>query len=432
MTLPKLSLGLAALAGISLALGGCGGGGGGGGSSSAISFDGSGTEASEGYWVIEVTSATGLYATDHYAIPGWTQHIYVSPTATGVDVDGLNLVADPATKTYVGTNSYSLTDGALDAATINEDVTMSFAGGSVYITMSGTSGTATGSYKVKLHPIFGADNFDQGNNYFYGETTQFSGGNSKVTSKYVGETHVLELGNWSPVGTYGYIYLDATYNWSDSIYIDAMYLDGTTLKGGGYYDGSYINDSNGGLGDAPGGFAKVTIQLGNSGLPQSTSFTYRDYEANQTISGAANNFKSENQLNSIFTYTSGYELTVDTVTAGGVLQTAFGIPTTVNTDRFASYGYYAYVSNMGYFYGTMDSPTKRTFELWDGRYYEDTPAGEAGYELDGISTTPERYVWTVNYDADGVPTGGSVSLKVYDASFNQTATESMTFTISGP
>ncbi len=436
MTLPKLSLGLVALAGVSLALGGCGSGSGGGGGSSsgALKFDGTGTETPEGYWVAEVISASGLYATNHYAIPGYTQHVYVAPSGGDVDFEGMTLVADPASKTYMGTNSYSLTDGALDAATINEDVTMSFAGGSVILTVSGTSGTETGTFKVKLHPIVGSGAFDQGWNYFYGRTTKFSGGNSKVTSKYVGETVALELDDWSNspnLGTYGYVYMDATYNWNDGIYIDAMYLDGTTLKGGGYsYE--YVDDTYGDIGDAPGAFATVAIELGASGLPQSTSYTYRNYETSQTISAAANNFKSEAQMAALFPSVSNYDLTVSTVTAGGVLEGAFGVATTSIADTVHVYGYYMYLGAMGFPSGGYVSSTQRRFEFWDGRYYEYNLGGEAGYELDGDTSTPERYVWTIDFNASGVPTGGSLSLAIYDASFNLTSTENMTFTISGP
>lgn len=423
-------------------------------STNDLTFDGTGAEAL-GYYVAEVTASTGIYNTVFAvgALPGnqSTRSGKLAPAGFSQSVrmhmEGgklwfeqnmafgngtLQLTANTATQTYEGSYTWEGSD-ALDGAEITEQWTVSFAGSTVTVAIAGATDEATpqtGTVSMTLRPI--SDVGAALDMEFYGRNT------AATDAKLVGGTAVLELYNGDPAGTYAYWSPEASTNdWVDYFYFDGVYRSGNTLKAGGWPNYSYTSDSTQDL------FATITISLDGANRPSSVVGTVYDFDdidddgdtdvepASFTV--ASSGFKNELQLEGTYASLPQFDLTVDTVTAGGALESVFGPSGEVN-DSWVDFWRAGFSVDGNNFNGGYVSSSQSRVEAWLGRYYDyynDYP----DYDIDNDETTRDRLVWTINYDASSQPavaTGGTLALQQFDATGVLVNTESLTFTLNNP
>lgn len=422
-------------------------------SSSDLSFDGTGAEAL-GHYVAEVTASTGIYNTVFPvdALPGnqSTRSGKLAPIGFSQTVEMYSrggklwfyesmgfgnsefaLTANPATQTYEGSYTWNGFD-ALNGARITEQWTVRFSGNTVTIAIAGSTDEATpqtGTVSLTLRPVtaVGAA-LDM---KYYGRNT------AATDSKLVGGTAVLELNDWQP-GTSAYWSPEASTNGRfDYFYFDGVYRSGNTLKAGGWLDSTYLADSYQDL------FATITINLDGADRPASVVGTVYDFDdidddgdtdvepASFTVTSSG--LKSESLFDMAYAPLPSFDLTVDSVTTGGVLESVFGPSTTVNAGWVDFFGEGFSVDGNN-FYGGYVSSSQSRVEAWLGRYY-DYYNGYPDYDIDNDEATRDRLVWTINYDATSlpaIPTGGTLALQQFDAAGAQVNTESLAFTLDNP
>ena len=430
---------------LALALAGCGGSDSNDApandSPNAAVYDGTGTEAL-GTYAGRVSAATGLYIDDHYAPVGLTQQVKLSMSGTNLILtnnnylsSGATLAPDAATSTYKGTDTWTPTSGLLSGIVITEAWTLSFKDGGVVLNVTATTpGAAVGALTMAMSDnSYSHDDSQQ--DYFLGRITEVAGGDAR----FVDAMTELDIYDNSP-GTYGYWYMDATWNFSDDYYFDAFVRDGDTLTAGGF------SASTGYVGNEKiDNFAIITVKLDAMGRPKSTEVTVsdfdnKDFSAATDVEPASFTVKSNDHHNydspSFYDimYPSGSQRNLTVVSVSGTnLQTKFGIAGTVKVGAFREYSDYFYLdsatTNNLYLYGGYVSPTERRAVIWDGRY-NDYKNAVLAYDLDGMVTTQERWTVDLIYNTSHVATGGTVKLEIYDAADALTTTENMTFSIA--
>lgn len=423
-----------------LALAGCGSddgsssGGSGKSSSSTVqpSFNGTGTEV-EGYFTFKVTAASGIFQDQYYAPKGYTGQVELYDNGDGSitlrrgDVGmgswrNITLDADTATKTYQGSVTYVISQGGdYDGEDIDEVWTLNFNGAIANLTVTGgidddnddgTPPIATGSLTMNLQVPYSFD--DNQESYFYGKVTSFSS-----DSRYVGQTGVAELYDWGP-GTYLYYYWDGGYNWNDSLYLDGMWKEGNTLTGGGYYDGSY--------GDWMSKFGTVSIQLDTAGKPVSSSAKVWDTATDAATTMTHANYKSEGAIDQFIDDDSNYhDLIVTSVTAGGTLESVFGVAGTINEDEFYSHGGHLHTNLFpGNVNGYRDG-NSYAWVLWDEPYY--VAESSTPYDMDNDSGAAYERISVKLTVSNRFFTGGTATFRTYDPTTGALiASESMSFT----
>lgn len=322
-----------------LTIAGCDSSGGDSGSSAANqpAFDGSAAEFS-GYFTYLTSASSGLYQDAWYCPKGLTGNVWIDQNDIGVlrvrfysngsvAYRNVYLTADPATKTYVGTSTYNDTsNGAYSGKWIDETWTLSFAGPIATLSVDGQvdenntndySSGVVGKATLPLNAPASANEFDD--SYFYGKQTTFSS-----DSRYVGQTTALELDSWDP-GWYGSIWIDGTYNWNDEFYFDAVVRNGNQIIAGGFYNGSYGDNS-----DWTEAFFTVAITLDSAGQPVSSSMRIVDIDDDtddgstegRTTTVSTVNYINEQAMYNTVSNTSGtyqYDITVDSVSSSGSL-----------------------------------------------------------------------------------------------------------------
>lgn len=413
-------------------LSGCGGGGGGGSSQATLNlFDGSGTEV-QGFLVYDITASSGLYTDAWYGPVGLTGRLEVSSDAPGtVSLDrqgqaSIIMEADSATRSYRGSCSYIAAAGGVHAGKeIDEVWTLAFSGSTPVLTVqagvdddsnNGTPPSATGSMSLRLEePWTHVESV--GDPVYYGRTTAFS-----TDSRYLDQTGYLEIGELGGgPGSCANLHLSHGQASRDVIYIECLRKVGSTLVGAGYYDGD--------LGGRMSAFGAVVITLDEAGRPVSSTATIWDTATGDALHVAHQAYRSESTLEATYdsSYTH-YDLTVDTITAGGQLEDAFGTSGSVMADAFSSDGANYYFMPIGYLAGGYADGSDRVFVLWGGRAY--ALGTLPSYEFDGLLATRERLTVRMHIDGDGTATGGTAHLELYDAAGAPTGTEDATFSLS--
>jgi len=453
-TSKRALIGCAGLVASLALLAGCGDSGGGSGgpattAGGANTFDGTGSEAL-GYWVLRVTSSTGIYATDHIAPVGLTvgcglqisgtnlQFFYDNMATSGTN-GWTTLTADTASKTYKATGIVTTVGSSAAPSTyygpregqqITEDWTLTPLSTGARLTINGSvtsGGTGSGMVTADLIPVapFPLDTYVDSDWYGYGAKSN--------NALYTNSTNVCELYdyNYAP-GAYGYFYWDAGYQWGEYIYVDQMYREGNVLKGGGFYDG----DRETGIAT----YGIVSITLDNSGRPIGEHIDLTEgYGASAAHSAVdAAHFTNGDALDTMYDpndHAHYYALTIDSVTSGGLLEGAFGTAGTTLASQVRDRGYRVDFGNWSQVYTGNNTSTSRSGVVYSDGDYHNTPPNYSTYpgnDFDSDATTEERSTVTINYDTsvDRHATGGSIVLQVYNASHVLQSTETMTFTLT--
>jgi len=424
-------------------LAGCGKSDGGGAPASTTNYSGSGGET-YGYWVMVITDSTGVYKDRHLAPKGVSvgtemyqsgSNIELYEYVTYEDTNYITLYPDSVNRNYQGACNY-YGDYAFSNVYFYENWTVTpTADGLTFSVTAHTydydtdttdehAGTITGMFKPVVGYVEAPSAF--GYNDYFSKSTK---SDDPIHSS---EGGVYEEYDWNP-GTEVYYYWDAAYEWDEYLYIDQMYRDGNTLKGGGWYDGSFYDDFYNEYGT-------IEVQLDANGHPlSSTAKIYTGYGDNEKMSTISHpHYQSAESLSFRYDQSGTYRnLTVTALSPldgeiATYVNSGLAVGDVITSATRQGVGYFGFYFSP---IGGLDSPTsvsanQATWTVWAPREYTYYAPDTSGYDLDGEYGTIELDIVTVNYDATThIPTGGVWTLEVYSPSFALQRTETMTFTI---